>query len=399
MGAISKKQRTISIIFLVAALVVLVGGFVMIYVVRQSVAPSKSVDTLSSSPSATTSGGDPPLSEANVMNGLTKPWDVTFLPDSTMLVAENAGQISSFKDGQSKKLFAVPGTDGTGEGGLMGMVADGDFAANRFIYTCYASKTGGDIRVSRWTLAKETNAFGDRKDIVTNIPHNANGRHSGCRLAQEKSGTLWIGTGDAAEGTNPQSPTSLGGKILRVDREGKAVAGNQKAPFDTRIYSYGHRNVQGLTLYPQAKNGSAGFSIEQGPSVEDEVNRLVPGNFGWNPVPAYNELVAMTDTKKYTDAVTSAWNSGDSTIAPSGGTLLSGKQWKDWDGALAVAVLKGKELRIQRYTDQGKLIGEKSLLKETYGRLRTAVQGTDGNLYITTDNGGDKDVVVRVTPK
>ena len=114
------------------------------------------------------------------------------------------------------------------------------------------------------------------------------GRHSGCRPRFGPDGRLWIGTGDAAMPTVPQSPTSLGGKVLRVNTSGKGVPGNAPAPFDPRIYTYGHRNVQGIAFSP----GGKAYSIEHGTGRDDEVNRLFAGaNYGWDPRPLSGPLV------------------------------------------------------------------------------------------------------------
>src|SRR5690606_25638667 len=133
-----------------------------------------------------------------------------------------------------------------GEGGLTGLALDSDFANNSYIYTCYNS-TAGDVRVVRWVLSDEATELTDKTPIVTGIPSNSSGRHSGCRVASARDGTLWIGTGDAAQSANPQNLQSLGGKILRVTRDGEAVAGNIENG-DKRIFNYGHRNIQGLIL-------------------------------------------------------------------------------------------------------------------------------------------------------
>ena len=125
-----------------------------------------------------------------------------------------------------------------------------------------SNKSGSlDVRVVRWTINSGVTALTNRTDIVTGIPVSS-GRHSGCRPRFGPDGRLWIGTGDAAVATNPQDPQSLGGKVLRVDTNGKGVAGNAPAPFDPRIYTYGHRNVQGLAFNAAARR----FRSSTGPA-------------------------------------------------------------------------------------------------------------------------------------
>ena len=143
-----------------------------------------------------------------------------------------------------------------------------------------------DVRLVRWRMNAAVTALTDRTDIVTGIPVST-GRHSGCRPRFGPDGRIWMGTGDAAMPTVPQSPTSLGGKVLRVDTNGNGVPGNAPAPFDPRIYTYGHRNVQGIAFSP----GGKAYSIEHGTGRDDEVNRLVAGaNYGWDPRPLSGPL-------------------------------------------------------------------------------------------------------------
>jgi len=337
----------------------------------------------------------PTLQTTEVATGLGKLWDIAFTPDGSMLVAHYDGRMSFAEPGGSpQEFFTVSDVRAQGEGGLLGMTVDSQFATNRHVYACYASQSN-DVRVVRWVLAADNSTLESATPIITGIDYNQSGRHSGCRVRMDKSNVLWVGTGDAAIESTPQDPQSLAGKILRVNRDGTAASGNLSAPFDDRIYSYGHRNTQGIALYDTPLNGSAGFSVEHGSDEDDEVNRLVPGNFGWNPGPGYDENVPMTDTGEYPDAVEAAWSSGAPTIAPSGATLLTGTQWKGWNGRLAVAVLKEQHLMIQQYNQDGQLQGSERFLQDDYGRIRSAVQGTDGNLYLATDSGA----IVRVTPQ
>ncbi len=394
---IHKKRRVITAVLLAIGLLVLAGAIIYTMRPRYAYAP---VTVTPKQPSSTTpvaaNKEAPTLSVEKVISGLDHPWDITFLPGNAMLAAERDGTISSISSGNKQIVFSVPGVAAKGEAGLMGMVADIDYAKNNYVFTCYASATDNDVRLVRWKY--DGKSFTDKTAIVTGMPLNATGRHSGCRPRMDTAGTLWVGTGDAAIGTNPQAPGSLGGKILRIDRNGKALEGNLKLPFDTRIYSYGHRNVQGIALFAKPVNGVAGLSVEHGSTKDDEVNKLVSGNAGWNPVPGYNEAVAMTDTTLYPDALVPVWTSGDPTIAPSGATILTGQQWKGWEGRMAMAVLKAKELRIQAYDESQKLLSDDVFFEGQFGRLRSAVQGGDGNLYLTTDNGGD-DAIIKVTPK
>ncbi|MGZ8735434.1 MAG: PQQ-dependent sugar dehydrogenase [Acidimicrobiia bacterium] len=333
------------------------------------------------------------------LTGLDHPWDVGFLPDGTMFVTERPGRLKVRLPNGTVNLVAAPGDVRLGsEGGMLGLAVDPLFATNRFVYTCLSSNLGApDNRIVRWTVDPTFTGTTARADIVTGLPYST-GRHSGCRPRFGPDNALWIGTGDAAVGTNPQSPTSLGGKVLRVDRNGAAAVGNPDLGVgsDRRVYTFGHRNLQGLAFRPGT---GAAYSVEHGTGRDDEVNLLVAGgNYGWDPVPGYDESRPMTDFVKFPTARGAAWSSGYPTIAPSGATFLTGAQWKGWDGALAVAVLKNTELRVMFLDGPGTTVTSAVVpVQLDLGvRLRSAVQGPDGSLYLATDETAG--AVWKVTP-
>lgn len=341
---------------------------------------------------------EPNLTVSGLIGGLTNPWDIAFAPDGTMFLTERPGRLSvRLPDGTFHQLNAdMSDLFVAGETGLMGIEVDPNFATNRRIFTCQG-RVGPSVQVVAWVVdAGYTQAVRSADPLVGGLP-STSGRHGGCRPRFGPDGYLWIGTGDATTGSNPQNLASLGGKVLRVDPQtGRPAPGN---PFvgipgaDPRIYTYGHRNVQGLAPRPGTNQM---WAVEQGPDRDDEINLLQPGgNYGWNPVPGYNEAVPMT----FDGGVPARWSSGFPTVAPCGGTFITGAAWGRWDGALAVGELKAQLLRIfllngDNIVDSrapGQLIG-------TYGRIRTPRMGPDGSLYLTTDNGGGSDWVLRITP-
>jgi glucose/arabinose dehydrogenase len=349
--------------------------------------------------------GTPSVQITTLEFGLSFPWDLAFTPDATMLFTERPGAIWVRPPNGPRHRVQADLSDlfVGGESGLMGMTVDPDFAVNRWFYTCQAHRESGaepiDIRVIRWTIdAGYTSATRDGAPVVTGLPITS-GRHGGCRLRFATDGTLHVGTGDAATGTNPQNLQSLGGKTLRVNPDGTIPTDN---PFyrlggNARyVYTYGHRNVQGLALRPGTDEM---WTVEHGPDRDDEVNvEVAGGNYGWNPVPGYNESVPMTDTAKYPDAVAARWSSGFPTIAPSGGTFITGAGWCRWDGALAVGVLKGTGLLLLTVDQAGKVVRVERMagVQDTYGRLRAPQMGPDGALYVTTSNGTDQDRILRI---
>ena len=355
---------------------------------------------------AATAAAPPRLQVTPVVTGLDIPWDVAFTPDRTMLYTQRAGKlIARLPNGTSHTLFTRPGNFwASGETGLMGLVVDPDFAGNRTFYTCQGNKTGNakpDVRVVKWTLNTASTKATRVADIVTGIG-TSSGRHGGCRLRFDNSKTLYIGTGDAAIGTNPQDLTTLNAKVLRVNRDGSPAAGNpflsDKNANTKKIYSYGHRNVQGLALRPRTNDM---WSVEQGTYRDDEVNRPVAGgNYGYNPVPGYNESVPMTDLKKYPKAIPAVYSTGDPTLALSGGAWISGAAWGSLNGTFVAAALKATSLRALIISADDRLLSARSIpeLDGRYGRLREPVMGPDGALYVTTSNGGGKDQILRVAP-
>jgi glucose/arabinose dehydrogenase len=359
-------------------------------------------------------GSPPKLVVSTLLSGLDHPWDLAFTPDGTAMVYdERVGRVwaTSFPGiapvllGNLATLQTSPNFVAQGEGGVLGLAIDPSFATNHYVYACY--DTAVDVRVVRFTTNLIAGSLAINAPIVTGMPVNTiSGRHSGCR-PRFRPGTnppqLVIGTGDTAtDGTIPQNLHSLGGKVLCVLRDGTPCPGNPgitnpALDIDDRILSWGHRNVQGIAL--NATGG--GYSIEHGTDRDDEINSLVPGNFGWNPVPSgggtgYDESQPMTAP----GGIAAAWSSGFPTIAPSGATMLAGTQWKRWNGSLAVAVLKAKELLVVTFDSTGTAAIATSVAMNNLGyRLRSAVQGPDGNLYVSTDNGSATDVIYRVVPR
>ena len=344
--------------------------------------------------------GAPAFTVETVVSGLDRPWEVAFTPDGTMLVTERPGRIGAVIGGSRVVMAAPTDVVAASEGGMLGLAVDPNFAANRSIYTCFVSNLGGalDDRVVRWTVNADFTALTGRADIVTGIPLNLGGsagRHSGCRLRFGPDGALWITTGDGARSDTPQNPLSLGGKVLRVTTTGSPAPGNPGGSLDPRIFTLGHRNVQGLSFRP---SDGAAFSMEQGTGCDDEVNSLVAGgNYGWNPGAGgfYNENAPMTDLLTVPGALPAAWSSGCPTIATSGGTFLQGSQWGTWNDALVTAALKGTQLRVLKFDAAGALVQQWTSLVDR-GRLRTATQGPDGNLYVLQDSSSGS--ILRLVP-
>ena len=339
--------------------------------------------------------GTPVLSVSSVRGGLDVPWDVEETPTGVLLYTERAGRLWA-RAGGVDRLIGRPGdVFASGEAGLLGLAVDPDHASNRRFYVCqsWTGGSGRDVRVYAWELAADgASARRLEPALVSGLP-GGSGRHNGCRPEVGPDGFLWIGTGDAAICGTAQARDGLGGKVLRVDRfSGGAAPGN---PFGTRIYTFGHRNVQGLAFRPGTNQV---FSVEHGPDRDDEVNLLrAGGNSGWAPGCPYVESVPMTDLRRFPDAMQPVWTSGRPTVAPSGAVFLRGPSWRAWEGGLVLAMLKGAHLRLLFLDAGGRVTGEQRLLAD-HGRLRSVTVARDGTLLVTTANGGGRDEILRLTP-
>ncbi|GAB3395295.1 PQQ-dependent sugar dehydrogenase [Amycolatopsis echigonensis] len=346
-----------------------------------------------------------------VANGLEHAWDVAFLPDGSLLVPQRPGKLALVRDGRTTDVRAdFSDVLVQGEGGLMGLVLAADFATSREFTTCQTHQENGravDVRLVTWRLADDDASAAKVRNLLTGLPVNPSGRHSGCRPTLAPDGALLVGTGDTARSTVAQDRHSLGGKVLRIDaKTGEPLPGNpflsSTDPNERRIYTYGHRNVQGVAIRPGT--GQV-ITSEHGPAFDDEVNLLRPGgNYGWDPSkggtdPSYDESVPMTDTTRFPDAVRPLWTSGRITEAISGDAFLTGKQWGANEGALVVVALKGQKLLLLHLDAAAKVTGVTlpAEFNDKFGRLRAARSAPDGSLYVTTSNGTN-DKVLRVTP-
>lgn len=345
----------------------------------------------------------PALKVRRLVTGLDHVWDVRVIgSDKLLFTQRDRGTLSTFAKGKVKKVKGFPSNRiwVSGETGLLGMTVDP--ADDRRVYTCQGwRKAGGghDVRVIAWTLDGKARNITKDKTLVKGFP-TSSGRHGGCRVLVDSAGSLIIGTGDAAEGTNPRNLDSLGGKTLRVNRfTGRPWPSNPYANASTNrryVHTFGHRNVQGLAL---RKNGTV-FSMEHGPDRDDEVNLLVNGgDYGWNPVPGYNESVPMTDQGLPGSQIAAKWSSGYPTLATSGGSFVYGKKWGGLNGTLAVACLKAGRAVFLKFDSAGNFKRARvPAALRNYGRLRAITQAPDGALLVTTSNGGN-DVILRVTPR
>jgi len=346
----------------------------------------------------------PALTVTRQVRALTIPWDVQRLPHGRLVISErDTRRLLLWRAGRTRVLrFPSASVWSSSETGLMSIAVDPAFRTNRRIYTCQGgfTATGHDVRVAAWRMNRHFTGVRRVRTLLGGLPATS-GRHGGCRLLITRAGALLVGTGDAATGTNPQDLASLGGKVLRMNRfTGRPLRSNPFASSPTRatryVLNYGHRNVQGLA---QRSDGTL-WSVEHGPDRDDEVNQVVKGgNYGWNPVPGYNESVPMTDSALPGAQVAARWSSGSPTLATSGASWVRGARWGEYDGTLAVAALKASRLVFFKFDSAGHFLWARTPTElTTFGRLRSVTRAGNGDLLVTTSNGSD-DAVLRVSPR
>ena len=365
----------------------------------------------------------PVLTRTVFMPGLSNPWDLAFSPDGAMFFTEKCRGLSVRRpDGSVTRLFGTSGSALVasdlaceGQSGVHGVALDPAFETNRNVYVYMLSTLSSPRtnRVVKLTLNAGYTSASSRTDIITNIAfkYTANGvggagAHSGGRIRFGPDGLLYVTTGDNHNASLPQSPTLLGGKVLRVTTTGAAAPGNSSpAGFDARIFTYGHRNVQGITFRPGTGQP---FISEHGPNHSDEVTPLVAGgNGGWDPqnrpgltcpdsycgYAGNPTTMPMTDMTRFPNALPAIWNNNATSNGTGPAVFLDGPQWRAWNGRLAVGVMGGARLVILELNANGS-VASATDADLTDQRYRALVQGPDGSLYIATDGGE----IWRVTP-
>ena len=345
-----------------------------------------------------------PLTVETVARGLVHPWALAFLPDGRMLVTERPGRMRIVtRDGKlSPPLAGVPKVYASRQGGLLDIVLDRDFAQNRTIYFSYAEPFdgGGRTALARATLdSGETPHLTGVSVIYRQHGPASHGAHFGGRIAQAADGNLFVSNGEHFTGRDmAQTLDNDLGKIVRIKPDGTAPKDNpfvNKAGARPEIWSYGHRNPQGLAINPA--DGTL-WEQEHGPMGGDEVNVISAGkNYGWPRVSYglnYNGSKVGTGKAQATGYADPAWHWTPS-IAPSGMTFYTGDLFPGWKGSLFNGALKYQLL--SRLELKGRaLVKEERLLQGLNERIRDVRQGPDGALYLLTDNNAGR--ILRVAP-
>ncbi len=356
------------------------------------------------------------LRTETVAQGLEHPWAMAFLPDGRFLVTERPGRLRVV-DQQGRvgpPVAGVPAVDARGQGGLLDLQLDSDFANSRQIYLCYAEpgKGGNSTALARARLSADSTRLVDLQVLFSQQPKVSSSGHFGCRIVEnlregKSDGTLFLALGERfSRKDDAQTLNNHHGKLVRIRKDGTVPAGN---PFDTpesrqsgalpEIWSYGHRNPQGLVQAPDGKL----WEIEHGPQGGDEINLIEPArNYGW-PTITYGEnygggkIGAGLTSQPGMEQPLHYWAPS---IAPSGMAFVSSQRYgKEWVGNLVVGSLKfGYLSRLELSTPfAGKVIRETRHLQTLGDRVRDVRQAPDGWLYLLTDHPQGR--LLRVLPR
>lgn len=326
-----------------------------------------------------------------IVENLDNPWGFTFLPDNSMLITEKEGRIIHFKNGKKTDIKNVPNIYNRGQGGLLDIVLHPDYENNGWIYFTYASSEGqnkgGHTALMRAKLKND--ALTNKELLYKASPNTTKGQHFGSRIVFDNQGFLYFTIGERGNrDENPQDITRDGGKIYRLHDDGQIpddnpFVSNQNAK--KAIYSYGHRNPQGMTIHPETR---AIWTHEHGPRGGDEINIIESGkNYGW-PIISYGLNYSGTRFTYITEkeGMEQPLHFWDPSIAPSGMAFITSNKYKGWKGNLLVGSLKFQYLD-NCYIKNGKIVKEERLL-DGLGRVRSVNQGPDGYIYVGIENLG-----------
>jgi len=329
-----------------------------------------------------------------VATGLNHPWSIAFVSDSDWLVTERSGTLRRVIDGrvQEQPINGLPDVHSTGQGGLLDVALHPEFDENQWVYLSYSAKDGSryGTEVARGKLVE--NQLQDLQIVFKAAPKMKGGRHFGSRLAFDDRGFLYISLGDRGSKKTAQQQNKHPGTIIRLHDDGRIPKDNpfiNVADALPEIYSYGHRNVQGMVFDMQTKTL---WAHEHGPQGGDELNRVLAGqNYGWPTITFganYGTGTKIGEGTKKQGMLqpTTYW---DPSIAPSGLAVVNSPRYPEWQGNLLVGALKF-QLIARLELDGNTVIHEERLLRSELGRIRDVRQGPDGFIYLLTDssNGG-----------
>lgn len=330
------------------------------------------------------------------------PWGMAWLPNGDLLVTERSGDLYVFRDGELlvESVAGVPEVWDDGQGGLLDVTLHPNYEENGWLYISYSSPegsgSGANTAIMRAKLNSDHTSLTDQEVLYKAEPNTTRGQHFGSRIAFDKEGYLYFSVGDRGNrDVNPQDISRDGGKIYRLNDDGSIPGDNPFVNEDgavSAIYSYGHRNPQGMTM--REETGEI-WTHEHGPRGGDEVNLIRKGeNYGW-PIISYG--INYSGTEFAEDTVRAGMTQPewywDPSIAPSGMTFVTSDTYPEWQGDLLVGSLKFHYLVL--CTIENNTVSGDEVLFEGIGRVRNIRQAPDGYLYVATEGNG----IVRIVPK
>ena len=333
-----------------------------------------------------------------VVDGLDIAWGMAFLPDGAILISEQEGKMILFKDGIKTEVKNVPNVVYKNQGGLLDLKLHPNYAENGWIYISlsgYSENEEGATNTHIMRARLKGNELIDQEVIYEATPNTKKGQHFGSRIEFDKKGYLFFSIGDRGNrDVNPQDINRDGGKIYRLNDDGSIPSDNpfvSKAGAKAAVYSYGHRNPQGMAMNPETGDI---WIHEHGPQGGDEINIIQPGkNYGW-PLITYGinyNGTAITDDKAL-PGMEQPLHYWVPSIAPSGMAFINSDRYPSWNGNLLVGSLKFKYMNLV-ILDNGKVVKEEKLI-EDIGRVRTIKVGPDGYIYVSVEQLG----IVRLVP-
>ncbi len=333
-----------------------------------------------------------------VTKSLTEPWGIVQLPDGRFLITEKAGnmRIVNVETGDmGDEITGLPEVDDRGQGGLLGLTLDPDFAANRLVYWVFSEKVdkGNHTAVAKGRLSDDEKTIENAQVIYQVLPSYDGDKHYGGRIIFDKAGNLFVCTGERSDKEirdQSQDLNSALGKILHITTDGQPVSGNPFAGQSDalpEIYSYGHRNPQGLAFHPVTGDL---WSNEFGPLGGDELNLIKAGiNYGWPVITyglEYNEDPIGNPPIQQKEGMEQPVYYWDPVLSPSGMTFYTGNSIPEWENNLFITGLNSYHIARIVFED-GKVVGEERILPDEDQRFRDITQGKDGALYTVTDKG------------
>ena len=319
------------------------------------------------------------------------PWGMAFLPDGSMLITEKSGNLISFKDGQKVTISNVPEVYVRGQGGLLDLKLHPNYKNNGWIYISYSSsegdEKGGHTAIMRAKLTN--NSLTDKELLYKASPNTTKGQHFGSRIGFDNQSYLYFSIGErGARDENPQDITRDGGKIYRLYDDGRIPEDNPFVGTDgakTAIYSYGHRNPQGMVKHP---NTGDIWVNEHGPQGGDEINIIKKGaNYGW-PLVTYGVNYSGTPITDKTEmeGMEQPIHYWVPSIAPSGMAFVASDRYTGWKGNLLIGSLKFQYVELLEM-DGNKVVKREKILADK-GRVRDIKQGPDGLIYVAVEGKG-----------